>query len=279
VQGLIYAGQLEPVAEVDVAGNVISSFIYASKGHVPDYMTKVGVTYRIISDHLGSVRMVVNTADGSITQRIDYDEFGNITGDTNPGFQPFAFAGGLYDQHTKLTRFGARDYDPFTGRWTSKDPILFAGGDLNLYGYVISDPINLTDGSGMNSDDIDIAKQYIESQIRPELAKSGWPRITMEKIPGGEAYTDYKGDIHIDSDTYGGDKLNIYDQERLTETLLHELVHAKDQSVLSRLRDTFREDQINGDAARISREQMKQHWDTLKNIYDAWNEWKKRNCP
>ena len=54
--------------------------------------------------------------------------------DTNPGFQPFGFGGGLYDQDTKLLRFGARDYNPVNGRWTAKDPILFAGGDTNLYG-------------------------------------------------------------------------------------------------------------------------------------------------
>ena len=143
--GFIYKDQLEPVAELDGAGNVVARFVYASKGHVPDYMVKGGVTYRVISDHLGSVRLVVNAADGSIVQRIDYDEFGNITQDTNPGFQPFAFAGGIYDQHTKLTRFGARDYDAFTGRWTSKDPILFSGEGPNLYEYVFSDPINLND--------------------------------------------------------------------------------------------------------------------------------------
>ena len=45
-------------------------------------------------------------------------------------------------------RFGARDYDPETGRWTSKDPILFDGGDLNLYGYVLRDPINYMDPDG-----------------------------------------------------------------------------------------------------------------------------------
>ncbi|MDH3227374.1 MAG: RHS repeat-associated core domain-containing protein, partial [Thermoleophilia bacterium] len=61
---------------------------------------------------------------------------------------PFAFAGGLYDPQTGLTRFGARDYDPITGRWTAKDPLLFAGGDSNLYSYALQDPVNLTDPAG-----------------------------------------------------------------------------------------------------------------------------------
>ena len=33
----------------------------------------------------------------------------------------------------------------------SKDPILFAGGDTNLYGYVMQDPINLIDPSGLRA--------------------------------------------------------------------------------------------------------------------------------
>src|SRR5207302_1808715 len=82
-------------------------------------------------------------------QRMDYDAFGNVLLDTNPGFQPFGFAGGLYDRDTKLTRFGARDYDAETGRWMVKDPILFDGGDTNLYGYVLNDPVTHIDPSGL----------------------------------------------------------------------------------------------------------------------------------
>jgi RHS repeat-associated protein len=80
---------------------------------------------------------------------MDYDAFGNVLSDTNPGFQPFGFAGGIYDPDTKLVRFGARDYDPDVGRWTAKDPIKFNGGDANLYGYVLGDPVGFTDPIGL----------------------------------------------------------------------------------------------------------------------------------
>jgi RHS repeat-associated protein len=150
VQGFLYQDQLAPVAELDGAGNVVSRFIYATKSNVPDYMEKGGKTYRIISDHLGSVRLVVDASTGEVAQRIDYDEFGNVLNDTNPGFQPFGFAGGLYDQDTKLTRFGARDYDAAIGRWTAKDPIGFGGG-LNFYAYADNNPVNFIDPTGLDT--------------------------------------------------------------------------------------------------------------------------------
>ena len=50
---------------------------------------------------------------------------------------------------TKLPRFGYRDYDVTTCKWTAKDPIGFAGGDSNLYGYVLGDPVNFIDPDGL----------------------------------------------------------------------------------------------------------------------------------
>ncbi len=149
VQGFLYLGNLNPVAELDGQGNVVSQFVYGSKANVPNYVLKNGHTYRIISDHLGSPRLVVDIDTGVVVQQMDYDTFGNVLFDSNPGFQPFGFAGGIYDIDTKLVRFGARDYDALIGRWTAKDPILFAGGDSNLYGYVANDPVNLMDKTGL----------------------------------------------------------------------------------------------------------------------------------
>ncbi len=112
-------------------------------------MKKDGQTFRILSDHLGSPRIVINSSTGEIVQRIDYNTWGVMTGNTNPALHPFGFAGGLHDRHTGLVRFGARDYDPVTGRWLGKDPIGFAGGDTNLFGYVGGNPVNAIDPLGL----------------------------------------------------------------------------------------------------------------------------------
>jgi RHS repeat-associated protein len=150
VKGFLYDGQLNPVAELDGNNQLVSHFIFGSRVNVPDYLVKGGVTYRIVSDHLGSPRLVVNTATGAIAQRMDYDEFGRVTNDTFPGFQPFGFAGGLYDSETGLVRFGARDYDAGSGRWITKDPIQFRGGQVNLYTYINNNPINNIDPLGLD---------------------------------------------------------------------------------------------------------------------------------
>jgi RHS repeat-associated protein len=151
VQGFLYQDALKPIAELDGANNVVATFVYSTHVNVPDYLIKNGTTYRILADHIGSPRLVVNITDGSIAQRMDYDEFGNVLTDTNPGFQPFGFAGGLYDKDTKLIRFGMRDYDAETGRWTAKDPILFSGLTANLYVYSLQDPVNRFDKFGLQS--------------------------------------------------------------------------------------------------------------------------------
>jgi RHS repeat-associated protein len=142
------------IAELDVNGKIISQFVYATRLNSPDSMIKNGVNFKIVHDQLGSVRMVVKVSTGEIISQIDYDEFGVVKSSTRLDFQPFGFAGGLYDQASELVRFGARDYDPVVGRWVSKDPSLFFnGGGVNLYGYSFNDPVNLIDVNGMYPDD------------------------------------------------------------------------------------------------------------------------------
>lgn len=105
--------------------------------------------YYLHYDQVGSLRAISDN-NHNIKKEIVYDSFGNIVSDSNPNIKvPFAFAGGLYDEDTKLLRFGYRDYDSFTGKWTAKDPIDFDGDGYNLYGYVLNDPVNFVDILGL----------------------------------------------------------------------------------------------------------------------------------
>jgi len=148
---LLYSGQLSPIARLDADSRVVEEYVYGSRVNVPEYMIKGGRKYRFITDHRGSVRMVVDTHTGTVMQRTDYDEFGLIIDeDLAEGFQPviFGYAGGLQDRDTGLIRFGARDYDPMVGRWTSKEPLGFNGSD-NFYVYAENDPVNFVDVTGL----------------------------------------------------------------------------------------------------------------------------------
>ena len=207
VQGFLYHNLLKPIAELDGTGSVVSRFVYGTKSNAPDYMIKGGVTYRIISDHLGSPRLVINAAEGTITQRMDYDEFGNITADTNPGFQPFGFAGGLYDQHTGLIRFGVRDYDAGMARWISKDPIGFGAGDTNFYKYVANDPVNSVDPTGLIIRVVGNVADY-QQAINYLRADPGMARIINALESSSTVYTVITN--NVDDDSYSYSTRTIY---------------------------------------------------------------------
>ncbi len=147
-QRFLYRNGYRPVAELDDQNRVVSRFVYGNRAVVPSFMIREGKTYRILSDLRGSPRLVVDTVTGQIAQRIDYDPLGRIVLDTNPGFQPFGFVGGLADPDTELVRLGVRDYDPRSGRFITRDPLLFASGDPNFYRYALGDPVNLSDPDG-----------------------------------------------------------------------------------------------------------------------------------
>ena len=146
-RGWLYQDRYRVIAELDGTDAVVSTFVYGTRPNVPDFMVKNGTTYRFVVDDLGSPRLVIDAATGTVAQRLAYDELGNVVQDTNPGFQPFGFAGGLYDAQTGLVRYGARDYDAEIGRWTSRDPSGLAGG-YNVYAYANGDPVNYIDVTG-----------------------------------------------------------------------------------------------------------------------------------
>ncbi|HKO53169.1 MAG TPA: RHS repeat-associated core domain-containing protein [Polyangiaceae bacterium] len=153
----LYRDGLKPVAELDGSGNLLSIFVYGSNPNTPDLVVRNNVTYRLLTDHVGSVLRAINVSNVSdVAFAAEYTAFGEQAVTTGSAdFVPFGFAGGLYDAQTGLVRFGARDYDPVVGRWVSKDPILFDGGQANLYVYVGNDPINGIDPTGLLNEDVE----------------------------------------------------------------------------------------------------------------------------
>jgi YD repeat-containing protein len=120
VSAYLYRDGAQLAAELTPDGQVRSRFVYGSWPHVPDYMVRDNKVYRLVTDHLGSVHLVVDASTGTVLQQLDYDTWGNVVADTNPGFQPFGFAGGLYDSVTGLVRFGApRNFVSRKGRTRS----------------------------------------------------------------------------------------------------------------------------------------------------------------
>ncbi|MBA4192465.1 MAG: hypothetical protein C0467_31235, partial [Planctomycetaceae bacterium] len=95
---------------------------------------------------------------GAVVERYAYDAFGVRTvydasyavrtGGSSYDFQ-HGFQGMAFDAVAGLSHQRFRWYSPTLGRWVTMDPIRFAGGDENLYGFVGQNPGNGVDPSGL----------------------------------------------------------------------------------------------------------------------------------
>lgn len=103
--------------------------------------------YYYHADGLGSITAISDSAR-TVVQRYSYSVFGQPRPTT--GFRnSYQFTGREWDKETGLYYYRLRYYDPMEGLFISKDPIGFAGGDVNLYRYVQNNPVNFIDPSGL----------------------------------------------------------------------------------------------------------------------------------
>eukprot|EP00045_Choanoeca_perplexa_P016861 m.233264 g.233264 ORF g.233264 m.233264 type:complete len:2757 (+) comp17378_c0_seq1:134-8404(+) len=133
---------------------VLHSYLYDSAGRLTGVRYRASywstpVYYLVISDYVGTPRMVIDTRDQSVVLERTYDAFGRMLTETGTFKLAIGFAGGLLDEDTGLVNFYHRDYDTYTGRFTAKDPLVFGGGSPNLFAYVFNDPVNFRDPLGL----------------------------------------------------------------------------------------------------------------------------------
>ncbi|NNC90308.1 MAG: hypothetical protein HKN82_17785 [Akkermansiaceae bacterium] len=101
-----------------------------------------------LRDHLGSVRNLIDSAGTEIAS-YDYTPFGERSLIAGTHEAEIGYTGHSYHPPTGLVLALHRAYDPGSGRWLSLDPLGESGG-LNLYSFVLNDPVNLVDPDGLN---------------------------------------------------------------------------------------------------------------------------------
>ena len=127
---------------------VLTTYHYDDDGFVYAFVRN-GARFFVGTDQVGSPRVVTN-ASGVVQTVRSYDAYGNLVSESAPAFDlPIGYAGGLDDRVTGLVRFGYRDLDTASGRWTARDPALYDGGQANLYTYVGGDPVSHHDPLGL----------------------------------------------------------------------------------------------------------------------------------
>ena len=127
-------------------GNAVTvSFVRTPDGQLIAATTGSTSAY-YLTDNLQSTVGIVTSA-GAKTASYSYDPYGRTRTATGPNAasNAFRYAGGLYDSTTGATKFGARYYDPNTGRFTQPDP---SGQEQNRYSYTADEPIDRSDPTG-----------------------------------------------------------------------------------------------------------------------------------
>jgi RHS repeat-associated protein len=111
--------------------------------------TSSGVVAWYLADRLGTVRDLVDNT-GAAIDHIDYGSFGSLINESSPSSgDRFKFADLDYDAATGLYFATHRAEEPSLGRWTTEDPIGFAGSDSNLYRYIHNHPADSVDPYGL----------------------------------------------------------------------------------------------------------------------------------
>ncbi len=168
---------------------------------------------------------LINTS-GSVQERFVYDAYGNgvcLNASGSPITDPFnwnyLYQGMRGDPVVSLYNSRNRDDDPLLGRWLQQDPASYIDG-LNLYQAYESDPVELTDPSGLK------AKIWTFSGINnwgtPKGAQAGTPPQFNDYVGdsfGGDlgwashlgttgeynqTTSDWSGDTHLNPDYNGG---------------------------------------------------------------------------
>jgi RHS repeat-associated protein len=164
-------------------------------------ITKINgaTTTRLHHDQLGSTRLLTDR-DGAVAGTYTYDPYGNTTGHTGHATTNLRYTGEYTDAETGFSYLRARSYDPSTGQFLTRDPVV--ADTRSAYAYVEGNPLNATDPSGLRAGAaiarsiVDRGKAKVESVKR--TVASGLGRVDAvvnDPMWGCRVYCDGASDV------------------------------------------------------------------------------------
>jgi RHS repeat-associated protein len=122
-------------------------YVYGLHGPLEQISASGAVTY-LHQDQLGSTRLLTDSTGANVGS-FSYDAYGNVASYTGTGTFPLQYAGQYTDAESGLQYLRAREYDPTTGSFLSRDPA--AALTRSPYGYVAGNPLNGVDATGLDA--------------------------------------------------------------------------------------------------------------------------------
>jgi RHS repeat-associated protein len=158
-------------------------FIYGPGGLPLEIVDLAGNARFYHHDAIGSTRALTDQ-DGHAVAYSDYSAYGRPLNRIDTALNPIGFAGQYTDAANGLIYMRARWYDPRTGQFLTRDPLGFASGSQNPYGYVEGDPENATDPLGLCS--LRTARAAALTQMNQALSMAMFMAASSGSIEGAE---------------------------------------------------------------------------------------------
>ncbi len=164
----------QPHLVTDAQGGLVAGWVYA--GGAPLLRFDAGTPVYYLSDALGSVSALADATGQALALR-RYDGFGNLRSESGPAAGvasaaggDFRFHGEWFEEATGLYHLRAREYDPATGRFLSRDAAEF---DLEApelshpYVFAGNNPLLFKDPTGLFS----ISETNVMAAIQSNLGR------------------------------------------------------------------------------------------------------------
>lgn len=152
-EGLVYRGPFTYRRYAD--GSLTLESVVCPEGRLTPYKALLYAT-----DHLGSVRTVIDGSTGDLLECSDYSAYGTrsipaATAANSTAGSAMTFRDHFTGQEDQMPDFnvpysdhGARLYNPAIRRWMAPDPLSEKYYGLSVYGYCAGNPVNFVDPDG-----------------------------------------------------------------------------------------------------------------------------------